>query len=186
MSKINKIEKYNLQERTLALSAQGHTTALIAAKLTEELQGRDTISQPRVSVWLKRIRKERSEQTREQFQDFVKTELPTDLKALKEIEGWHLDLFRADKLKEHLKSIGIQDQKAEDIAQIIIADFHTRSSAAMKALKIIETKLRFAGVLEDDGGAGSAAEPVDLDQYRKPHSPSTDSPTEEPTEDHDG
>ena len=42
-----------------------------------------------------------------------------------------------------------------------------RSEAGMKAVKIIETKLRFAGLLENPDIPGSGIDPIDLEGFRK-------------------
>jgi len=153
-----KIEKYRLEERVLALAAEGRNTYQIAARITEELDGKDTISQPTVARWLKRTRRERSEQTRALVHEHIKAAVPKDLEALEEIEGFLMAVFR---------NRTVDPETGEE--QPLQHDLSTRVDAGMKAVRIIETKLRFSGVLEDPQGAGAGGEvhPVDLDEYRR-------------------
>ena len=79
----SKIEKYGFQDRVLKLySEPGMTSLRIAQVLTEELQGNDSISQPTVSRWLKDVRDERREETRQVVNEHIKANIPKDLEAL--------------------------------------------------------------------------------------------------------
>lgn len=53
MSAIAKIERYRLESRAIGLHNEGKTTGAIAKILTEELQGKDSISQTSVAAWLR-------------------------------------------------------------------------------------------------------------------------------------
>jgi len=146
MAAVNKIEKYRLEERVLALSAEGLTTAQIAERVSADLAEagiQDSISQPTVSRFLKSVRQERSEATRQRVQDHIKEVVPADLEALEEVEGWMLSQFRNDHL-----------------------DVEARARQGMRAVKIIETKLRFAGILEDPASGRPPTDPVDLDAFK--------------------
>lgn len=176
MSAQNKIEKYQLQDRTLELSARpGLTHTQIAEILTTELAGRASVSQATVSRWLKAVRQERGEQTRQVVQDHIQATVPADLQALEEVEGWLLGIFRdqTELLKIRDTSM-LGDRDLERLAAAVQAsegdgfDLSDRANAAMKAVKIIELKLRFAGILEDPHKTGSTADPVNLDDYRIP------------------
>ncbi|MBW1989414.1 MAG: hypothetical protein JRI97_07695 [Deltaproteobacteria bacterium] len=144
MAAINKIEKYGLQERVLALSGQGLTTREIADVITQDLQGQDTISQPTVSRWLKEIRKERSEQTREVYREYTKATAPKDCEVLDEVQGKFMKWFR-------------------DVKNL---DIRTRAEMGMKALRVVELKARFAGLFDDEGKTDGGLHPVDLDEFR--------------------
>lgn len=164
MSAVNKIEKYNLQDRTLALAAEGKSTDAIAKILTEELEGKDSVSQTRVAAWLKKVRQERSEETRHVVREYIKSTVPKDMEALNEIEAWLLDIFRNQE--------SIKDPETGDVTCIKLPagkehDLRIRSEAGMKAVKIIETKLRFAGLLENPDIPGSGIDPIDLEGFRK-------------------
>lgn len=164
MSAVSKIGKYNLQDRTLALAAEGKSTDAIAKILTEELEGKDSISQTSVAAWLKKIRQERSEETRHVVREYIKNTVPKDMEALNEIEAWLLDIFRNQK---SVKDPETGKVTCSDLPTKDIHDLPTRSAAGMKAVKIIETKLRFAGLLENPDIPGSGFDPVDLEGFRK-------------------
>ena len=155
MPAINKIDKYELGDRVLALSGEGKTTSQIAEIITTELSGRETISQPTVSRWLQKVRKDRSDQTKQIFHDHIKVVLPADLAALEEIEAFLLGIFR------NLVSPGAGEDQVKGSY-----DRETRIGAGMKAAKIIETKLRFAGILDGNAAGDSRHDPVDLDKFK--------------------
>ena len=143
MAAINKIDKYELGELVLKLSGENKTAEEIAGLITVKLAGLDSISQPSISRWLKNVRLERSEQTKHIVQEHIKATVPKDLEALDEIEQFLLEVFRNRVLdpETELPKDGTYDLK-------------DRQTAGMNALKIIETKLRFAGLLEDPEVAG--------------------------------
>ena len=156
MAAQSKVTKYNLQERTLALAGEGATTDAIADILTKELDGKDTISQSTVSRWLKAERKERSEQTRSIVHDHIKATVPKDLDALDEVLTF---------LMSHFRNV----LPNPDDAEKTISQSHSikeRAEFGMRAVKIVETKLRFAGILEDP--TTTDASPIDLDEYKTP------------------
>ena len=155
MAAVNKIIQYGLEDRVLALSGEGKTTAVIAKIISDEL-AEDSISQPTVSRYLKAVRQERSEQTREIFSEHIKVTLPQDLKALEEIEGFMLSIFRNSKTID-------PDTQEEKPGKY---ELPQRIDAAMKAVKVIETKLRYSGVLEGSGKGGENADPVDLTKFK--------------------
>jgi len=138
MAAINKIDKYELGELVLKLAGENKTAEAIAGIITTELNGIDSISQPSVSRWLKSVRQERSEQTKHIVQEHIKATVPLDLEALDEIEGFLLEVFRNK----------VFDPETGE-ATIGIYDLKDRQNAGMNAVKIVETKLRFAGLLED-------------------------------------
>lgn len=189
MAAQNKIEKYGLAERILALAAQPDATTLkIAEVVTGELRARgvaDSISQPTVSRFLKAVRQERGEQTRQIVHDHIKATVPADLAALDEIEAWLLEVFR-----DHRRSLArirqefvaaLASKKRWGAAEVVDLftrvvgeateqagyDLKTRAGAAMNAVRVVETKLRFSGVLEGAAvGDPAKQHPVDLDDFR--------------------
>jgi predicted transcriptional regulator len=126
-------------EALLGLSASsGYTTYQLAELLTAELHRRnveDSISQATVSRYLKTIREERKEATREHVREFIKETLPKNLEVMDEILRGHLDQYRNENLS-----------------------FADRSAAGMRCVKIIETKLKYAGILEDGSEDGDGAD----------------------------
>ncbi len=170
MAAVNKIEKYGLQERVLALTGEGKTTAVIADIITSELNQRDAISQPTVARWLKSVRQERSEQTRDIVQKHLEISLPADLDALEEIEKAVLGIFRNQALPagvpgEEINPEQPNPEQSADSSSSAPFDLRTRLDAGMKVIKIIETKLRYAGILENPDAHD--ASPVDLDEFRR-------------------
>jgi hypothetical protein len=160
MAAVNKIEKFNLSDRVLALSGQGKTTHEISDIITKEAEGKYRVSQPTVSRYLKSIRQERSEQTRQLVHEHIKEHVPHDLQALEDLEAEYLHIFNSK--KEPSVESGEEPEKLE-----YAFDLKERMSAGDRIVKIIETKLRYAGILEDPEGAGhDAADPINLDDFR--------------------
>ena len=156
MSARNKIEKYNLGPEVLRLDAlPGMTTYRIAELLTEGLQGKDTITQSTVSRWLKGERKERRDQTRSVVNERLKKEVPKDLDALEEVQAWLMGIFRDQRELIKLNPEWEKDPEIKALMDKIQGgtdgghDLRTRIDAAMKAVKVVEVKLKYAGILED-------------------------------------
>jgi uncharacterized protein (UPF0147 family) len=179
----NKIEKYELQTRVLELSV-GRNTRQVAAAITEELQAKgvsDSISQATVSRYLKEIREERAELTRTKVQEHIQEHVPADLNAIEEIEGWLLERFRGkvnlddyinrlpgDRRQEPAPTEEDIQELAKEMAAIIDGDHKTRAEFGMKAARLIELKLKYAGILENPEAArGTGADPADLDEFRQ-------------------
>lgn len=141
MAQVNKIEKYKLQSRCLALFREGRTTAEIAVALTADLNGQDRISQPSVARWLKPIREEERDETQRQVREYIKKTVESDLEILDEVQAFMVEEFRNDDCTTR-----------------------ERSDFGLKALRVVETKLRFA--LTDPNSGESAIHPVDLDEFR--------------------
>jgi hypothetical protein len=146
---INKIEKYQVEERVLALSAQGLTGRKIAEQISLELTDKgivDSISHTAVTRFLVAMRKERSEKTRSVVLEHIQAVVPQDMVALEEIERELLTWFR--------------DPNATK---------DKRATFGMQALKVIETKLRYAGILEipeQSVQGGNALDPINMDSFK--------------------
>lgn len=181
MPQVNKIEKYEIGPRVLDLSV-GRNTREVAAAITEELQARginESISQATVSRWLRAIREARAEHTRSKVQEHIQEHVPADLNAIEEVELWLLDRFRGKvDLSEDIGRIGqigpIEENEgklkrlAQEIASVIDGDHKTRAEFGMKAARLIELKLKYAGILENPEQKQSAGvDPADLDEFRQ-------------------
>lgn len=175
MPAINKIEAFNITARVLSLTGQGRSTHEIASTLTKEADGDYSISQSTVARWLKRTRKERSEETRQIVHDHIRKTVPADLDALDEVEGWLLTQFRSlDQITPESVSkaldIEVTQEFYEKICEIFPSsplDVRIKAELAMKIRSIIDTKLRYAGILEDPDAAGTAAsDAVNLEDYK--------------------
>jgi hypothetical protein len=145
MPTVNKILKYELGPRTIELSVS-HTTGQIADILKEDLSRRgisDTISQPTVARFLRTIREERSDQAKAIVHEYLKATLPSDLHLLDEALGFHVAIAR--------------DQGEGTEGSPAGRTLEERSSAWMKAKNIIETKLKYSGVLDQEQGDGKAS-----------------------------
>ena len=139
----SKIEKYGLEGRVSVLAFDEHkNTREIADILTEELAGKDTISQSAVSNWLKPIREENKAQAHDTINKHIKEKLDTDLESVEEIQ-----LFLMNEMR---------DQDAHTVMQ--------RADLGVKALRVIDTKLRWG--LGGGQGSGDRIDPVNLDDFK--------------------
>lgn len=160
-----KIRKYNLEERILELSV-GRTTTQVAQALTSELQAKgipETISQTAVSRYLRKVWASRAEETRNIVQEHIKTYVPKDMTAIEEIETWLLERFRG-----RVDLAALAGTVAKEVAAIIEADHGKRAEYGMKAARLIELKLKYAGILENPEAPnrGIPGDPVDLTEFR--------------------
>ena len=137
----NKIEKYNLTDRILALHEDRQTTARIAEIITQELDGADTISQATVARFLKPYRDEYKAQAHDKVTRHIEATIENDLQVMDEVEAFFYGIFKD-------------------------ADINTkeRGEAGLKAIKVVETKLRYA-LIDNETGSGRC-DPVDLSQFR--------------------
>ena len=123
-----KIEKYHLEDRCLELSAGPSMTGVkIAQVLTEGLNGKDTITQSTVCRWLKSVREERADETREVYRKYVKGHLPNDLDQVEEIQTFFLGIFRNQKFDPEKKefvdgsfSLAEQGEAGKTVFKMII------------------------------------------------------------------
>lgn len=175
MPPLNKIERYNLVDRILALSGQGKNTYEIATILIEEAEGKYSISQPTVARFLKGVRKDRSEQTRQIVQDYIKATVPADLDSINEVQVWLISQFRSieSMTKEAVsEALGkpISEKMFNKLREIFPSDpldLRTKAEIGMKIIRIVDVKLKYAGILEPTGASGTTAtDPIDLDEFR--------------------
>lgn len=150
------IETYKLGDRILSLTAQGKKARDVADILNrEELAGKDSISQPTISRWLKKVRKDRGVTAKGIVDDYLKESIPKDLELLDEIVHFHLVLFRG--------KVTILEKDGEKVKAAEVG-LNERRTAARDIHSILQTKMRFIGV---DGDTGSAeGDGLDLDQFR--------------------
>jgi predicted transcriptional regulator len=172
--KIDKITKHNLGPRILQLlTEEGRNSGQIAKILTDE---GFKISQPTVSRWLAKERETHQAEVKDIVHKHVAEVVPEDLKALEEMEKQCLDWSREgpdikserivawpkilDTFHEVKNSLLTQDEK-EFIKEMkafyqrclhwIIEDLNNqkdRLSAMREARSIIDTKLKYSGILE--------------------------------------
>jgi hypothetical protein len=157
MAAKNIIKTYHLEDRIRTLKVQGLSDEQIANKLNaEDLSGKDSISQPTISRWIKKDRKLRAKTAQTIVDDYMTESIPADLKLLDEITAFHLNVFRA---KVTLK------EKDGSVIEASNMSFNDRRTAARDIHAIVQTKMRFVGVGvgPDDLDADS---PVDLSQFR--------------------
>lgn len=180
MPAINKIERHGVAPRVLALSGEGKTTHEISQILNEEAAGEYTISQPTVSRWLKGVRQERGEQTRQIVHDHLRATVPTDLESINQVQSWLIDQFRSldvvsvERVSEALGK-PVDEETFKALVSIFPAaplDLRTKAEIGMKIVRVVDTKLRYAGVLEDPDSIGAGSpDPVDLDDFRMDDKP---------------
>ena len=155
MSKRKIIERYSLADRVLALTAQGKKDYEIAEILNKtDLEGVDTISQPTISRWLKKIRAERGTTSRGIVEEYLKESIPADLKLMDELTQFHLVIFRGK------VAASVTGGKPEQIG------LSEQRTAARDIHEILKTKMKFIGVDGDPGGTDTGEHPVDLSKYR--------------------
>lgn len=175
MALINKIEKLGLTDRVLALTSQGKTTYEIAAILTQEATGAYSISQPTVARWLKGVRQERAEQTRSIVHEYIKATVPADLDSINEVQVWLIERFRSiEEVTRESVSAALGKRISQKMFDRLVSifpttpyDLRTRAEIGMKIIRIVDVKLKYAGILEDDAGSKSdSVDPVNLDDFR--------------------
>ncbi len=180
MSAQNKILKYNLEDRLLALSALRKTHDEIAKILTQELAGKDTISQNTVSRFLKKVREDRKEIAGAILVDYLSESLPADLSLLDELLKFHAVIFRG-KLAAFIETAAEGATKSEPVT------LQDRRVAARDIHMIIQTKLRFVGIGGTEGEGDDGINPVDLAKFRRdpqPQHPQPQHPQQERAEAH--
>lgn len=196
MPGLNKIDKFQLGDRILALCGDGLTDEEISNTLNQEAEGNYTVSRPTVSRWLQGVRRARAQKTKKVYDEHIEVVLPQDLEALERLEKYFLGIalpnFNEDPNIEPatepcqnckgtgtIKSVQLNEPqaiwnpctdckgtgKAEIPPEVI--DPRNRVAAADRVIKIIDTKLKYAGLLDDPGGQGDDDSPVDLAQFRK-------------------
>lgn len=142
MPAANKILKYDLAEKALELSTSC-TTMEISRLLTEQIQQKgiaDSISQPTVARFIKSHRDERANQTRALVEKYVQATTPRDLEILDDIMMGHFNIW---------KNRQPDPENPEQFTEGAYTD-EQRSSAGMKAVRVIETKLKWSGALRED------------------------------------
>jgi len=158
MPQYHKIEKLNLCDRVLALKGQGKSDREVSRILNEEAAGEYIVSPATVSRWVKKVRVERAEKTREVYDKHIEATLPNDLLSLEELQQQFRAIAMPDKVEAEIGQEGAVQRH----------EFRDRLAAADRVIKIIDTKLKYAGLLEDPEAAGlSPSDPVDLNQFRK-------------------
>jgi len=172
--KTDKITKHNLGPRILhLLTEEGKNSVEIAKILTGE---GFSISQPTVSRWITKERESHRDEVKDIIHDHVSKVIPDDLKALETMEEQCLKWAEEDsdtrserisawqKIKDSFKSIRdvilSADTETQDdemkafykrCLNWIIEDLNNqkeRLSAMREARSIIDTKLKYAGILE--------------------------------------
>lgn len=158
MAAKNIIKTYKLEEKVRALKTQGLSDDAIAERLNkEDLAGKDSISQPTVSRWVKKDRKLRGNKAKAIVDDYLVESVPADLKLLDEAIAFHLKIFRA--------KLTMVDNDGNVIEK---SDYslNDRRIAARDILSIVSTKMKFIGV-DGSGDSASDGDGLDLSQFMK-------------------
>jgi predicted transcriptional regulator len=172
--KIDKITKHNLGPRILQLlTEEGRNSGQIAKILTDE---GFKISQPTISRWLSKERETHQDEVKDIVHKHVAQVVPDDLKALEEMEkqcldwskegpdikserisAWPKILETFNEVKNLLLTVDQEDVKKvmetfyKRCLHWIIEDLNNqkdRLSAMREARSIIDTKLKYSGILE--------------------------------------
>jgi hypothetical protein len=158
MAAKNIIRTYKLEDRIRVLKVQGLTDLQVSDRLNkEDLVGKDTISQPTISRWIKKDRKMRGQAAKTIVDDYLIESVPADLKLLDELTQFHLTLFRGK------TTILEKDGEKLKAAEVTLND---RRVASRDILSIIQTKMKFIGVDGDPGTGDTGSTPIDLSKYR--------------------
>ena len=153
MPSVDKIKKYQLEDRILALSV-GHTTQEIATIVTDELNGQDSISQPTVARFIKKTREEREEVARPIINKHLADHLTTDLEILEELKRDNLAVYRG-----HVQGVVMPEGGLK-------FGWKERMDAHDRLHDLLKTTFKFIGVGDDTTGK-LGAHPVDIEQFRK-------------------
>jgi len=173
-----KIDKHKLGPRIIALmTTESLNETQVAERLTAE---GFAITQPTVSRWLKENRESSGERAHKIFLDHVEQELPKDLTALENLETlclswsqeevaekveriltWRRVLDNLDSMAQTILAAGADPKERIVAAKSIVKrclhwifeddnNQKQRLLSIKQAVSIIETKLRFAGVIDSD------------------------------------
>jgi len=143
MAQKSKIVRYGLEARcaAMAFGEKPATVEEIAAALTEELKGADTISKSAVAAYLKPLRSQVREDTRDRITQHIKDQLDSDLECVEEVQLFLMNVMRDKNRKPAL-----------------------RVDAGVKAVKVIDVKL--ARALGEAPTGEDSFDPVDLSKYQ--------------------
>ena len=92
--------------------------------------------------FLQAVRRERKRAIRKVAEEQLNESFPSDFEALEEIKAWFLKKFRDERL-----------------------ELRTRATMAQYVIKVIEAKVRLAGLSDDSKDRPVRLDPVDLEQY---------------------
>lgn len=177
----NKIQQYGLGNRALELHAEGYVHRQIAKILTEELAGKDSVSQATVSRWLLKERRKRKAVAEVILDDYINVSLPADLKILDELTETLLSIFRYNTggLNKILKLLqanvvdleAYRSLKIELDAQQSInlppTDLKVGMQASDRLHQILNTKFRFLGVGDPDEEGTAKVDAKEREELRE-------------------
>lgn len=195
MPGLNKIDKFQLADRILALCGDGLTDEDISRTLNQEADGLYTVSRPTVSRWLQGVRRARAQKTKKVYDAHIEVVLPRDLEALERLEKYFLGIalpnFNTDSAKPvtqpcqnckgtgKIKQLYLEEPQTRvepcpdcngkgqvEIPPEVI-DPRNRVAAADRVIKIIDTKLKYAGLLDGQRDQDDDDAPVDLSKFKK-------------------
>ncbi len=189
MAKAGKIEQFNLGPKILHLGGEGKTSYEIAEYLKDE---GFTISQATIARWIKKQREEHSPQVQDIVADHVAKVVPQDLDALEVMEAKCLawageePAGRAERISNWVRVRNAMMMIREDIMGLdarnatetvdrfvrmvigwIMEDINTQKSrigAMRMATSIIDTKLKYSGILLGQAGGNIIIEPDGVEQ----------------------
>lgn len=144
----NKIEAWGLGKQIYDMLTDGFS----AKKIHEKLQEKGyALSYPSVARWIKGSNSEIQESIRATFSDHIQKNLPTDLKALEELESISLEWSKENKKTFSQKVI---TQRIEALTKIFEDDFRKQFIKTKPGTKetrsLIQTLLRFSIDLVND------------------------------------
>jgi hypothetical protein len=154
----NIIKTYRLEDRIRVLKMQGLSDDKIADRLNkEDLVGKDSISQPTVSRFVKKDRKLRAAASKNLIDTYMAESLPKDLEIIDEIVAFHYNIMHA--------KMSLKNAKTGNIVEASDFDLNDRRIAARDLNTVLKTKFDLLGANPETGDdLGESG--LDLEKYR--------------------
>lgn len=162
MAAKNIVRTYRLEDRIRVLKMQGLSDAQIADCLNkEDLAGKDSISQPTVSRFIKKDRKLRAAASKNLITDYMTESLPKDLVIIDEIVAFHYNIMHA--------KLSLRDTKTGTLTESSDFNLNDRRIAARDLNTVLKTKFDLIG---GDSGSGTdlGESGIDLSRFRSEES----------------
>ena len=152
----NKINTYGFGPKVIALEQEGLTHQQIADELTKILAGNDTISQPSVTRWLQKHKKEDSKLLNSIRREYREKEFAKDMEILNERIQYNYDIC--------LDGFTVKDTEGKKIFKSNFTVKEKRE-AEREMREWLKLKAHYCG-LDAETGSGDSGTPVDIEKYR--------------------
>lgn len=152
----NKINQYGYGQKVLELEQTGLTHEEIARELTKMLDGKDTISQPTVSRWVQKEKKESSQLINNIRREYREKEFAKDMEIINE------------RIQDNYSIVTDKLVMTDNNGKKTISSNFThkeRREAEREMREWLKLKAHYCGLDSESSGI-DAGSPVDLDSYR--------------------